>query len=631
MFRPITLSMGLICALLTVLPVIAESSDSEHLIANETLEITPLGQPGAPEAAQVVHIDDATAVPAELEAETVQDQAEIGLDLSLDEESYSTDRRLSLQFGENATQRTGRSIQEEISIDLMDIRPFREALEPGESTPKLRLGLEACIQIALQQNPEIIIATFDPLSAESDIDSARGIFDPVFSTAFTHSYADISASQTNVAFGGISSIENYQSNLRASLDGMLSYGTQYTLNFDSNMESTTYGQFINEYDATMGLSLTQPLLRGFGKNFNTVSIRSAEKARDVSEAQLRMTVLSTVSEVTKAYWELVGAIENLRVREESLANAQRLLEINEIRRDIGSAADIEVLQAKAGVAARQGDVVQARALVADTEDFLKQLMDLRDDGLFSNARVTPLDRPNLNDNYYFDVDNFEFSLQTSIERALERRPEMHIAALDIEMAELEEFRRRREMLPQVDITASYSQAGRDRSRTTTIEKMTEADDHIYSYGVIASVPIGNRAARGAHERARIQRRQSELRERQTEQQMAMNVRMAARSVLTNSVLVESNERARQLQEANVIAEQRRLQLGTTTSYQVLQIMEDLTLAQTQEVQAQIAYENALVDLQLAEGTLLENLGIAFENPSDIESTGYFESINPFNQ
>ncbi len=584
--------------------------------ASETVDVTRLPAPASPQSQSqnTLNVRDMQEVVPSFD-ETPRGGGKLNL-------NFDPENRELPQDG------LRRSIQEEISIDLIDIAPFREALEPKTGQQKLRLGLEECIQIALRQNTDIVISSFDPLAAESDIQAARGIFDPVLSASGTHTYADVSASQQNVAYGGISSVENYQTNLRSTVTGRISYGTEYSFNFDANKEATTFGNFIDEFDSSIGLTITQPLLRGFGKNFNTVRIRSAEKSRDISEAQLRLTVLNTVSEVIKAYWDLVGAIETLSVREESLANAERLYDINVTRRDIGTAADIEVLQAKAGVAARQGDVVSARARIADAEDYLKQILDMREDGIFSNARIHPLDRPNLNDTYLIDPDNFEASLKVSIERSLRNRPEMMIASLDIEMATLEEFRARREMLPQLDITASYSQAGRDRSRSTTIEKMLEADDNVYSYGVVASVPIGNRAARGAHERAQIQRRQSELRERQTEQQMTMNVRMAARNVLTNKVLVESNERARQLQEANVLAEERRLRLGTTTSYQVLQVMEDLTLAQTQEVQAQIAFENSLVDLQLTEGTLLQNLGIEFENLAETERTGYLTSITP---
>ena len=98
--------------------------------------------------------------------------------------------------------------------------------------------------------------------------------------------------------------------------------------------------------------------------------------------------------------------------------------------------------------------------------------------------------------------------------------------------------------------------------------------------------------------------------------------------MTNHILVESNRQARRLQEVNVVAEEKRLRLGVTTSWQVLQVQEDLTAAQTLEVQSQTAYEKALTDLLLAEGTLLENWNIAFEPPEEADAIGYFGSMMP---
>jgi outer membrane protein TolC len=99
-------------------------------------------------------------------------------------------------------------------------------------------------------------------------------------------------------------------------------------------------------------------------------------------------------------------------------------------------------------------------------------------------------------------------------------------------------------------------------------------------------------------------------------------------VLTNKTLVESNRQAVRLQEAEVAAEESRLRLGVTTSWQVLQVQEQLTLAETALLQAQIAHEKALIDLQTAEGTLLDTLEITVEPAESADNVGYFQSLRP---
>ncbi|MBI2435112.1 MAG: TolC family protein [Candidatus Hydrogenedentes bacterium] len=521
-----------------------------------------------------------------------------------------------------------RSIQEEISINLIDLEPFRRAIEGLPERDKIRLTLEECIRIALEENPEINVTVYEPLKAGADVYTAHGEFDPALQGTFNYQHASTSASQQIETFGGISEIESFNTDVTGGIAGKLTYGTQYQLGAQFGKEETTFGGFIEEFSGMTNLTLTQPLLRGFGKSVNTIRIRQAENARRVTEAQLRLSMLNTVAEVIRAYWDLVGAIENLKVQETALANAERLFDINETRREIGIAADIDVLQAKAGVATRQSDLIAARARVADAGDRLKLLLGLKDGDRFSRANVLPIDRPNPDDLTLFDINDFDRRVEESLQLALEKRPEMAMSELEIVNAELEERRTRNEMLPQFDVTGSYGQGGRDHKLRQTFYGIRDSQDKVYSYGFQATVPLRNRAARGAHLRAELSTRQSEQRLEQTRQQLMANVYIAARNVLTNQALVESTRQARSMQEVNVIAEEKKLRLGTTTSFQVLQVQEDLTLAQTQEVQAQIGYEKALMEVQLAKGTLLEDLGIEFAAPDAEKPLGYWKSLTP---
>ncbi len=515
-----------------------------------------------------------------------------------------------------------------VSFDLIDLDGLRAALQTPLAGEPLRLGLQDCVQMALRQNQDILVTAYEPLKADADILAAKGEFDPALQGEATYSRSSVSASQEVVAFGGISAVENYNTTVVGGVGGRLHTGTQYALNFSSKREETTFGNFIEEFEGMLSLTLTQPLLRGFGKPVNTVHIRAAKNTRVISEHQLRLSVLNAVADAVKAYWDLVGAAETLKVRKESLDNAERLLKISETRRRIGTAADIDVLQAKAGVATRQSDLIAARSQIEDAADRLKGLLDLRQDGRFSRAILIPTDRPHFADLAEEDLGDIEERLEASIARALEQRPEVHMTGLRIENTELEEMRARNEMLPQVDLTGTYGQGGRNHKLRQMLYGMRDKDDFTYSYGVQATIPIRNRAARGAHQRARLGRREAEQRREQTMQGLVLNVRLALRQVTTNRILVESNRQARRLQEANLAADEKRLRLGLTTSFQVLQVQEDLTASQVQEAQAQVSCEKARVDLELAEGSLLDNFGVVFETPGTEGAVGYFESIRP---
>jgi outer membrane protein TolC len=288
-----------------------------------------------------------------------------------------------------------------------------------------------------------------------------------------------------------------------------------------------------------------------------------------------------------------------------------------------------VLSSKTGVATRQGDLISARAAVATASDRLKQLMNMRDGEMFSRLLVVPVDRPNISEELNFDPAAYEASLEESIATALENRPELDIAAIQLENAKLDEYRTRRDMMPQFDLNGTYGQGGRDHKVSQTIYGIRDKEQITYSVGFEAVVPLGNRAARGQYERSRLQRRQAEIQTDRSRVDIMAMVQLAARNVLTNKTLVEANEQAVRLKQAEVAAEESRLRLGVTTSWQVLQVQEQLALAETALLQARIAYEKSLIDLQTAEGTLLDKLEISVSPAANEEGqVGYFESIRP---
>ncbi len=520
------------------------------------------------------------------------------------------------------------TISRQIDADLIDLDALREAIESSLNLTEIRLSLNDCILLALDRNPDILLAEFEPRKLDGDLLTARGEFDPVFKTDILYNESSTVASQQLIVFGGISSIESYTTTMEAGVAGKLHTGAMYSLSLAMNDDENTFGKFIEEWDGLLTLSLTQPILRGFGPTVNKVRIKQAHNARIAAEAQLKATVMNTAASVVKAYWDLVGAIESVTVRQESLENAERLLHINETRRQIGTAADIDVLQAKAGVATRQSELIAARAAVGHAEDALKQLLDIRDGDLFSSARIIPTDRPGFAPATWMEPGNLEAQVQLSVERALRNRPELQASQIEIENAELEEMRTRNQMLPQLDIVGAYGQGGRDHKPRQVFYGMRQGEVDTMSVGIQGSIPLGNRAARGQHLRAQLGREQAEQRFENVRQGLMVNVHVAMRNVFANQTLVESTRQAREFQEVNVIAEEKRLRLGVTTSYQVLLVQQDLTLAQTQELQSLINYQKALVDLQLAEGTILDNLGVVFEPPDAAKPVGFIDAVTP---
>ncbi|MCX5757360.1 MAG: TolC family protein [Candidatus Hydrogenedentes bacterium] len=524
---------------------------------------------------------------------------------------------------------------QKIDVNLIDLDRLREIAEEAQGAEVVRMSLQECIRIAVDHNPDLQVVKYEPLKSGADILTAKGMFDPLLSTQISYSDSLQAPSAETRTLGLLYFLFQRSSTIQAqdmlsktSVSGKLQTGTIYDVSLAVNNDESSFSSFRTQWNGGLTLTLSQPLLRGRGNAVNTARIRMAENAKKIAESQMRLGVMTVVSEVVKTYWDLVGAIESVTVREQALANAERLLEISRKRLDIGTAAAMEVLQAKAGVAMRQTDLVTARSQVQNAEDAIKAVLNMRDNGIFSSARIVPVDRPNVGD---FDPDilkNEGEQVAKSIEIALKNRPEMTSGNLEIKTSEIERRRAANDMLPDVSVTGSVFQGRRGYEWENVFDGIVQRNDHSFVVGLKASVPLGNRAARGAFQRADITTKQAGQRLEKTKQDLMLKVRLAARAVQTSQILIESNRQATQLQEANVDAEEKRLRLGVSTSYRVLQIQQDLTLAQTQEVQARIAYEKALVELRLDEGTILESLGIDFVPPEPEAPVSFGRSIHP---
>lgn len=530
---------------------------------------------------------------------------------------------------------SGAAIRRGISADLIDLTELRRAVEleapPGEV---IRLSLSEAVYLALQQNPEIIVTAYEPLKAAADAFTVEGEFDPAVKSTWTYDRASAIADQQIRRFAGISDIESWRTTFTTGVGGKLKTGTQYGVQFSTDKFRSTFGNFVDEYTGQVVLTLTQPLLRGAGTRINTIRIRQAGNARKISEAQLEATALKVVSDVVKAYWDLVYATEAVKVRIEALKNAERLLEINETRQRIGMAADIEVLQAKAGVAARQSEVIAATSRARDAATLLKQYLGMRRGELLSDAAIIPTDRPAIEGALPPVVQDLREELDRAVKVALERRPEMRMTELEIETAQLEADRTRNDMLPQIDLVGVYGQGGRKYDLGGALRGLLDRDNFNYSVGIQGTIVLGNRAARGANLKARLARKQAEARKRQVEMTLMTAVHVALSNVHSSRVLVESARQTVRLQEANVAADEKRLRLGVATSFEVLRTQEDLANARQQELQAQVAYEKALVELRAAEGTLLDELGVEFRAPEsveDLEAYSWAASVNPLRE
>ncbi len=487
--------------------------------------------------------------------------------------------------------------------------------------PEMQLSLREAVTLALQHNINLEVSRLGLAGSRQGFLAATGIFDPAVRVDLHESSSTTRA--TNQLIGADVNVAKRRQ-LNLGLTQLLAPGTALSVSWNnSRSETNSQFYFINPaYDSSLGFSVTQPLLRGFGTDVNRTYIEVARREHDISRLEFERLVIGIVQSVEDAYWNLVYARDNLEVSRTSLALAQDLLEQTRTRVRIGTSAPIDIVQSEATVAAREQEIIIAENLVEAAADNLKFLMGFEDPEDWRSV-IVPVDT--------LEVRVVPTDVEEATRTALAERLEVKQRLLAEDINRLTVVAAHNATRPRLDLVASYGLTGaagtfRDPQTNQVItqgwgdalEQIVDRDYDRWAAGVQLSLPIGNSEAKANLAQRRFalaQARQQLAAQRQT---IVAEVRAAVRNLDAGAKSIAAAGKARELAERNLDAEQKKFANGMSTNYQVLQIQEDLAAAQASELQSLVLYKKNLVALKVATGTLLSSSGV---NLSDEEGTG----------
>ena len=302
---------------------------------------------------------------------------------------------------------------------------FNPFFSSGEEP--LSLSLEDCILKAMKNNLQIAVEVYNPGLADVSLTKAKELFMPRFDLSYgtqqteDPSYWFIQASDT---------VTNKYKNYSFSFLQQIPTGGNFSLSLFSYKSDTNQSfQLLNpRYGSTLRFDFTQPLLKDFGFKVSRKEIIIAQNNLDISRYQLKSVLLDTIYKVQEAYWNLVYAIENFKVKSRSLELARGLLAKNKKEVEVGKLAPIEILNAEAVVASREADILQAEALIRRNEDLLKNIINISEEEKVAPQKIVPLDKPTFIKR--------EISLEEASKQALVSRPDLKIKTTEIETKEL---------------------------------------------------------------------------------------------------------------------------------------------------------------------------------------------------
>jgi outer membrane protein TolC len=419
-------------------------------------------------------------------------------------------------------------------------------------------------------------------------------------------------------------------------------GTVVSFAWNNSRLRTNAGRsdFNPSMSGSFGLNINQPLLQGFGLAVNGRNIHIARNNRRVSDLVFQQQVITTVSAIIGAYWDLVSFNANVKVKQQALTLAQKLYDDNQKQVEIGTLAPIEIVRAEAEVASAQQALTQAESQLLQQETLLKNALSRT--GVASpsvaDASIVPTDQIRVP-----EVEAVR-PVQDLIAKALDSRPDMAQTRIQIENTKLGLKGTQSQLRPSLDLVTSFQNnglAGQINALPippiqgappgpTQVRNPASVDPFFlggygkvltqlfarnfpdYSIGFQLTVPLRNRSARADMVLDQLSLRQQELRQQQQINQIRADVRNALIALQQSSTAHRAAVKARVLQEQTLDAEQKKYALGASTIFFVIQAQRDLAQARSAEVAAASTYAKARVQLDMTTGQTLETNSIVVD-------------------
>jgi len=535
----------------------------------------------------------------------------------------------------------------------------------------LVLTLNEAIKRALENNNDIEVARDDVRYAETQLRSLEGIYDPVLS--FTPQIDKrITPQQSSLGGSGRTGTTTSTTyTLSPSVNKSFELGGgNYTLTFaNSHTNTSSSFSFINPYySSNLSLQFTQPLWRNRSIDNNRRSIRIQKKRLEQSDADFRLRTIDVITQVQRAYWDLVFALRDQQNQLDNLNLTRENLRQVEAQITVGTKAPLERAEVQTELANRESSLLVAVQGVSIAENNLKQLIFKDPTTPEWSAQVTPTDTPKF--------DATPVNLTDALKEARDNRPELRRLRLqnDINQIDIQYFKN--QTRPQIDIVSTLATtglAGKDVSggaAAGTLLPLIAGDpntnaqafllqqirnvqmaggfpvavvpllpspggppaDLIGGYGkdlsnlfgfktrnitvgVAFQIPLKNRTAEANLAGAQIQKEQLQASGRSQDQIIEVDVRNAAQNVETSRRRVLAARDARANAEMQLEGEQRLYQVGRSTTFLLFQRQNALTNARNAELRAETDYNKALADLQRATSTTLRANNVMVDTPT----------------
>jgi outer membrane protein len=474
--------------------------------------------------------------------------------------------------------------------------------------PIVNLTEQEAVERATQYNLTLASERITPQTWDYSMAATRANYVP----NLTSSFGNVNRTQlsTNALQGGLRTTSEQQSWSSGVQQSLWRGGGAYSVNWTNSRDTTSSTNSTCNPCFSSGLQaqFTQPLLQNRAIDSTRATILSNEINQNIALLNLSGSEVSILAQVRNAYWELAFAQQALEAARISLDLADKLVQDNQARVEIGTMAPIDIVQAQAEQATRRQQVVTAEATLRNNELALKRLIVNGTDDDLWNATIVPIDRPRVTEQ--------PIDLEAAVRTALSQRTDLAVVRRNLEVTDITLRSIHNQTMPTLNLIAQMDLTGRGGvgralqdpitgellSPPTTgyldaLRNVGTFEAPTWNVRMQFQYPLGASAAKANLARQRLLRQQTEATLKTTELQIATEVTSAALAVRNSFEAMRASTAARELSEQRVNAVQSKFDVGMSTNYEVVQAQRDLNEARNSELRQQLNYQRALVDFQ----------------------------------
>src|SRR5882672_10270175 len=505
---------------------------------------------------------------------------------------------------------------------------------------KLNLSLQDTIALALENSMDIVVQRYNPWMADASILKTKAggfgfgvpgslsvgstanlpalYFDPYFTQTISITSALIPVnnpltSGAGTGTNGIAALGVHQNIYNTAFSQGFSTGTTLNVFWDNTRSSSTstFNLFDPSVQSTIGVSFSQQLLQGVGREITRRNILIAENNRKIADLAFAQQAITTVTNTITAYWELVYARQNVQVQQQAVTVSQKLYNDNRKQLEIGTMAPLDVTRAESELATDTQNLIVAQTVQLQDQQTLKNAISKNPLAPnFVNVEIIPTDLPSRPE--AIEAPSFE----DAVKEAFAKRPELQEEALNLLNGEIDLKATRNALLPTATLTAQYGTVGLAGNQTQVLTSATTQGTQLidntgakinafipitvptstqlvtagfgdamstvfknqfpdYQVSLNLQIPIRNRSAQADNQRAILTQRWLEAQLQQMKNAALLDVRNTYIALTQDRAQVDAASKARELQQQTFDAEQKKYQLGASTVYLVIQTQRDL--------------------------------------------------------